>query len=460
MRVNDGVCARYARRSLRHAEEVARNATSSPREACLLGWERDPAPPVAREGYSCFVKTPQMSDLPRRDCGSSAVWAERRRSLLDRAAPQGAPALVRGRDLHDTPRDRSWLTVRSIAAIALTGAALLAVGSCGRPADDRPDRSSSDVELSDGSGPKQGGGRRAADEPVHAPWGGLQVAERGNGERAVVMLHGYGSRGDDLVDFATRIEAEVPALYVIPAGPLTNSTGEGRAWFEPALSSQRDEEDRREAAHDVGASRARLDGVVETLFGRGVGRDAVVVAGFSQGGEVAMDLAICGENPIHAVAVFSGAHLPQCKLAASKACAGSSHTELGTTSSRLRTRTVSWRSSNARERSSSTFASTEGTRSRRRFTAASSSGSRARSRSSSSATSASREGRGSRPRVHLPMMVAQPIERERPPGDHRCRGSRRRDFSRRRATRADERSRRSRRIRPQPRARTPARARG
>lgn len=214
--------------------------------------------------------------------------------------------------MHDTPRDRSWFAVRAIAAIALTSTALLAAGSCERPADDRPIPSPSYVEPSDRAGPKRVLAREADDKPVRAPWGGLQVAERGNGERAVLMLHGYGSRGDDFVDFATEIVAEVPALYVIPGGPLTNSTGEGRAWFEPALSSQRDEEDRREAARDVGASRARLDGVVETLFGRGVGRDAVVVAGFSQGGTVASDLAICGENPIHAVAVFSGAHFPRC----------------------------------------------------------------------------------------------------------------------------------------------------
>ena len=214
--------------------------------------------------------------------------------------------------MHNTSRDRSWFAVRSIAVIAVTSAALLAAGSCERPADDRPDRGPSRDWPSDRPGAKLVVAREADDKPVRAPWGGLQVAERGNGERAVVMLHGYGSRGDDFVDFATGIVEEVPALYVIPSGPLTSSTGEGRAWFEPALSSQRGEEDRREAAHDVGASRARLEGVVETLFGRGVGRDAGVVAGFSQGGTVASDLAICGENPIHAVAVFSGAHLPRC----------------------------------------------------------------------------------------------------------------------------------------------------
>ncbi len=149
------------------------------------------------------------------------------------------------------------------------------------------------------------------DAPVRAPWGGLQVAERGEGDRAVVLLHGYGARGDDLVDFANRLVVDVPrTLFVIPSAPLTNSFGRGRAWFEPPASAIDGSDARREAQREIDDARDRLEGVIDTLRGRGIAPGRVIVAGFSQGAMMSLDVALRGEEPVRGVGFLSGGALP------------------------------------------------------------------------------------------------------------------------------------------------------
>jgi phospholipase/carboxylesterase len=150
-----------------------------------------------------------------------------------------------------------------------------------------------------------------AGAPMHAPWGGLQVAERGEGERAVVLLHGYGARGDDLVDFANRLVVDVPqTLFVIPSAPLTSSSGHGRAWFEPPASAIDGSGARREAQREIDDARDRLEGVIDTLRGRGIAPGRVVLAGFSQGAMMSLDVALRGEARVRGVGFLSGGALP------------------------------------------------------------------------------------------------------------------------------------------------------
>ncbi|MBX3250301.1 MAG: dienelactone hydrolase family protein [Myxococcales bacterium] len=162
-----------------------------------------------------------------------------------------------------------------------------------------------------GSDERSGGDEGARDEDVvRAPWGGLQIAERGRGELAVVLLHGYGVRGDDLLGFANRLAEEIPALFIVPAAPILQRRGAGRAWFEPPLSLHEREADRRRAEQDIRRSRARLEGVLATLEGRGFDRSAIVVAGFSQGAMMSLDLALHTEPAIGGVGFLSGGPLP------------------------------------------------------------------------------------------------------------------------------------------------------
>src|SRR5437868_14079800 len=71
------------------------------------------------------------------------------------------------------------------------------------------------------------------------PWGGLSVATvDGDGVRgqerggtAVVVLHGWGAPGDDLVGLARMLASAHPRVrFFVPAAPLPE-VGGGRAWW-------------------------------------------------------------------------------------------------------------------------------------------------------------------------------------------------------------------------------------
>ncbi len=66
-------------------------------------------------------------------------------------------------------------------------------------------------------------------------WGGLNVEFAGvpleQAERIIVLLHGYGAQGDDLVGLEKELEAGERAAFIYPAAPLALKSG-GLAWTQ------------------------------------------------------------------------------------------------------------------------------------------------------------------------------------------------------------------------------------
>ncbi|MEO0374955.1 MAG: alpha/beta hydrolase [Cyanobacteria bacterium P01_A01_bin.17] len=66
-------------------------------------------------------------------------------------------------------------------------------------------------------------------------WGGLNVEFTGvpleQAERIIVLLHGYGAQGDDLVGLENDLEAGERAAFIYPAAPLVLESG-GLAWTQ------------------------------------------------------------------------------------------------------------------------------------------------------------------------------------------------------------------------------------
>jgi phospholipase/carboxylesterase len=131
-------------------------------------------------------------------------------------------------------------------------------------------------------------------------WGGLTVIERGSStsSRAVVLLHGYGSRPDDLVPLAEILAARVDARFIVPAAPRPFRGGDGgRVWFDQHLPDAQDQ---------IRASRSEIDGVIETLQAQGIDSRHVIVAGFSQGAILSIEMALAGRHPLCGIAALSG----------------------------------------------------------------------------------------------------------------------------------------------------------
>lgn len=158
---------------------------------------------------------------------------------------------------------------------------------------------------------------RSASSPAPA-WGGLSVAsvtqmpESERGGSAVVLLHGFGASGDDLVSLAQELQRPGTRFF-LPAAPIALAGG-GRAWWQlDARDRPRYVTDSADAAAStpnaaLDAARGAVQGVLRTVQAR-YAPAALSIAGFSQGAMLSLDVALTGAPPVKRVGVLSGALL-------------------------------------------------------------------------------------------------------------------------------------------------------
>lgn len=142
---------------------------------------------------------------------------------------------------------------------------------------------------------------------------GLAPAAGGRARQLVVLLHGYGADGRDLLGLAPALTpALTHAEFLAPDAPFPCEIAPfGRQWFgfegrtaEEILAGAR-------------AAAAILDPFLdEALAARGLGEGALALIGFSQGAMMALHVALRRARPVAAVAAFSGALIAPELLAA------------------------------------------------------------------------------------------------------------------------------------------------
>jgi phospholipase/carboxylesterase len=140
----------------------------------------------------------------------------------------------------------------------------------------------------------------AKDSARGSAWGGLSVIERGSSTapKAVILIHGYGSRPDDLVPLAEALAGRVDARFIVPAAPRPFRGGaDGRVWFDQHLP---------DAQAQIRAARSEIDSLIDTLQTHGIDSRQVIVAGFSQGAILSIEMALAGRHPLCGIAVLSG----------------------------------------------------------------------------------------------------------------------------------------------------------
>lgn len=157
--------------------------------------------------------------------------------------------------------------------------------------------------------------------------GPYQSAASGTTRQAVILLHGYGSDGQDLLGLAPYFAQALPdAAFYAPHGPQAcEMTPFGRQWFSldqydpdllrrhpdtlgPALEC---------LAPGVKAAAPSVQAMLETVCAReGLTPDKVALVGFSQGTMVALHVALCLQVPrLAGVIGFSGALVGAATLA-------------------------------------------------------------------------------------------------------------------------------------------------
>ena len=128
----------------------------------------------------------------------------------------------------------------------------------------------------------------------------------------VVLLHGFGAGGEDLVDLAEYVDAPEGTRWVFPAAPLAlgGPYGEGRAWWMidlDRLAREHASDRSAELPDGLAGARAAMLGVLDALA-RDHGRtDArTVLGGFSQGAMLTVDVALHAPGPLAGLALLSG----------------------------------------------------------------------------------------------------------------------------------------------------------
>ena len=135
------------------------------------------------------------------------------------------------------------------------------------------------------------------------PLSGPRVPPKtGEATHLVVLAHGYGADGNDLIALAPHWQTLMPgAAFVAPNGPERCAAGPGYQWFPISRL------DPHELAHGVASAAPILNGFIESELARlNLGADRLALAGFSQGTMLSLAVGLSRGAKPAAIVGFSG----------------------------------------------------------------------------------------------------------------------------------------------------------
>jgi len=116
----------------------------------------------------------------------------------------------------------------------------------------------------------------------------IELETGANPEASVIWLHGLGADGNDFAPIVPELDLPPMAIrFIFPNAPMQPVTINGgmvmRAWYDIS-----DQAIRREDERGVRSSQIEIEALLEREKSRGVAASRIVVAGFSQGGAIAL----------------------------------------------------------------------------------------------------------------------------------------------------------------------------
>jgi phospholipase/carboxylesterase len=120
------------------------------------------------------------------------------------------------------------------------------------------------------------------------PLEAVEIETGKNPTTSIIWMHGLGADGNDFVPIVEELDLPpMPIRFVFPHAPMQPVTINGgmvmRAWYDISDASIRREDER-----GVRASQALIEALIEREKARGTMPDRLVLAGFSQGGAIAL----------------------------------------------------------------------------------------------------------------------------------------------------------------------------
>lgn len=153
---------------------------------------------------------------------------------------------------------------------------------------------------------------------------GLQlqtVGERKNPRQIVILLHGWGAPGDDLVPLGEALSAP-GRLFVFPEAPLV-SPGGGRAWWHldvTRIQAARDQGQKRDLRSEQPEGMAEASAQVRRLLDelrQRAPEASVIIGGFSQGAMLSTDVTLEASSSLAGLVVMSGTVVNEARWAPS-----------------------------------------------------------------------------------------------------------------------------------------------
>ncbi len=134
----------------------------------------------------------------------------------------------------------------------------------------------------------------------------------------IVLLHGFGAPGDDLVPLAHELMADSAYRFVVPEAPIPLAEG-GRAWWPIDFGSRQAQLERGDgldlrAEHpaELPHARAQVEALIERLTERDrVPRKRIALVGFSQGAMLSFDTLLHAPEAVACVAMLSGSFIAE-----------------------------------------------------------------------------------------------------------------------------------------------------
>ncbi len=138
--------------------------------------------------------------------------------------------------------------------------------------------------------------------------GSLVVETGENPQASVIWLHGLGADGHDFEPIVPQllIPASIPIRFIFPDAPMRSVTINGgmmmRAWYD---IYELIKEDAEQDAEGIQGSANMLSLMVEQEIERGIATERIILAGFSQGGAVALYAGLQSKQPLGGIMALS-----------------------------------------------------------------------------------------------------------------------------------------------------------
>jgi len=155
----------------------------------------------------------------------------------------------------------------------------------------------------------------------------IEITTGDSPELAIIWLHGLGADGHDFEPIVPELGLRLPVRFVFPHAPVRPVTINGgmpmRAWYDVLGFNGQASED----AAGIRASATAVTALIDRELERGIPAARIVLAGFSQGGAVALHTALRAPHALAGVLALS-TYLPVAPTLANERSAANAATPI------------------------------------------------------------------------------------------------------------------------------------